>query len=116
MTRIIGNVRVARRSDSLLRGTFTGDMAQLIDGTALKICGDEERDSCGLLHSLIERGELAARLGIAVTILDQYPADPVALNHLVEVCSKCRTVEFDNDHLSQLLIQPHILHTFHGHV
>ena len=95
---------------------FTRDETQLIDVAALKVGRDEERDSCGLLHALIERDKLAARLGVAVLILDQYSADPVALDHLIEVCIKRRTVEFDNDHLPQLLIQAHLLHNSHCQV
>ena len=39
----------------------------------------------GLLHGLIERDQLAARLRIAVLILDQYATDMVALDHLVQI-------------------------------
>ena len=101
---------ITRRSESLFRGSLARDEAQFVDQAALKVSGDKERHGCCLLHRRVEGDKLATRLGIAVLILDQDPADRVTLNHLVEVAIKRRAVKFYYDHLPQLLIQGHILY------
>ncbi len=62
------------------------------------------------LHRFVESDELIARLGIAIFILNQYSTDTVALNHLDKVGIQRWAVEFDDDHLSEFLIQAHALH------
>ena len=62
------------------------------------------------LHRFIERDELISCLGIAVLILNQHTTDTVILDHLYQIGVQSGTIKFDNDHLSEFLIQTHPLY------
>ncbi len=62
------------------------------------------------LHGLIEGDQLLACYRIAVFVFDQHAANVTDLDHVHQVGIERRAVEFDDYHLSQFLVQRHVLH------